>query len=347
MKFGKLTIILIMIFCCIIFSACTPIGEKSYPTEQLEKVNSPIVTEHIVIATTEPTNTPIPEPSSTVTPQFWNNIPIALPDVTFHGEEMEFIIFESSESLQMVESYFLDEFTKNDWLVIENIYSPKTQFEGEVIFMRVLKENSMNCIMITSQEGKTRSAVNLSTINACSAVRELVEKIRIDYWLLPELVSWDNLSLPDFEISYPDSWIMDEKEMERQEFCMSFEFTCLAYFTSQTEGSIAVLSVYKYENINSQTLEEIIKEANNNLVNNWGYPVAMLSNEISLKDGRQAFYVVTKTEFGDFPVTTIEITTLSESEIFKVTGMLIGTSDKDNELFSMLNAMILSLSLNN
>jgi hypothetical protein len=318
-----------------ILSACSFAPQAPLPTEGLQPASS---TSILSAAST-------PENASTTTITSWNNVPLNLPDITIHEERAEFITLETSANLQDSRNYFRGEFTSNDWLITDDLLATKTQFDGEAVFIRFLKDNDVNCMVIGTQAGKARTTVNVAiTANMCSVLRSVADQLRTNFWSLPTQETWNSLELPEMKISYPNTWAIDENEMNRQPICNSGEYQCLVYFTSQTQGSIGVLTVIKRSNSKSQTLKEIVVEEGNNLVRSMGNLQVVARDVIILSDNREAIYVARRGYAGDLPIIALTLYTLKDTELFTIQGMLIGQSEKDNELLVLLNSMILSFS---
>jgi len=196
---------IITILLALIFSACSLVTQAPLPTETLQPVIKPTFTELPAKSMSESKNVSTPESESTATMQSWNNMPLNLPDISIHAEKADFITLETSANLHEVETYFLDELPSQDWLVIENLLATKTQFDGEAIFMRFLKDSDVNCVLIGSQAGKSRTTLTVATINFCSSLRKVADELRTEFWLLPKSETWKLLTLPEMNISYPST----------------------------------------------------------------------------------------------------------------------------------------------
>lgn len=326
---------IVAILFAFVFSACSLATQTPLPTESLV----------LASPTPELPATSTPEIKSAPTENSWNNVPLNLPDITIHEEKAEFITIETSANLEKSQDYFISEFVNNGWLTTDNLLATKTQFDGKAVFVRFLKDNDVNCMLIGTQASKARTTVTIAiTVNMCSALRNVGDKLRTNFWSLPTQETWESLELPEMKISYPDTWAIDESEMNRQPICNSGVFQCLVYFTSQTQGSIGVLTVIKRSNSKSQTLKEIVIEGDNNLARTMGNLQLIANDDITLSDNRTAIYITRKGYAGDLPIIAINLYTLQDAELYTIQGMLIGQSEKDNELLVLLNAMILSFS---
>ena len=294
-----------------------------------------------------PTASPAPTASSTPSIERWRGLPLGPPGAVLAAEEEQFVVLESTVSLDVVEAFYRNQMAEPEWVLFECLRAPQTRFDGEAVFLLFWQPGQSACVLATTAADiATADTLTVITVSMdCATTRMTAENLRTAPWAAPEGIAWRQWETDTFTLRYPSDWAEDERLFE-QPYCQpGTGIHCLAGFVYREKKGEGHFSLVARPRRSSKSLEELAIEAWKEGARATPGLVLVAAEPIRLDDGTQAVQVLSLSQAAGEPAIFLAVDVATEQDLYMLTGIMTGDSARIFELSEVIGAIARSFHL--
>jgi len=267
----------------------------------------------------------------------WHGLSLGPEDADPLQQDDHSVVLLSQEPLARVEEFYLARMAEAEWVLLEQLHAPETDFGGDVSFLFFWQSERTVCVLISSEPTSGSTVIKVS--EDCGALRETAEDLRAKPWDAPAGVAWREWLGDSFTVHYPSGWKQDAS-LSRQPYCQpGTNIRCLAAWVVGNESADALIVLVSKPRPSGKSLEELAVEGLRQVVA-VGVDLELIAAEsIQLDDGAQAVQLISRLIIGNEQAlfTTVSMTT--EADFYSLTATITGNSQRVFELNSVVLAV--------
>ncbi len=314
--------------------------------------------------TRTPTATPTDAPTLTVTPTFsptptvpissetpdheqWHGLTIGPPGTEWAAEEETFLVLESVDSLNTVETFYRDSMTEGDWIQVERLQALETRFGGEAVFLLFWQPDQSVCVLASNvtEQASVGKMTSIFVSLDCASARMTADKLRTVPWEKPGSVEWQTKATSTFVVDYPVGW-EEDASLDQRPLCQQTGINCLVAFGYQNSNAQALFSIISWPSREpSKSLVEQSIQAWEDGSKTIPDIFLIAVEPIWLDDGTEAVQIISGFPMSEGFGFMLSTTTVRDGDFYMLGGTILGDLPHLLELNEVAAAMARSFSL--